>query len=263
MIGFFRFLLVLLLLTVVAMTAAIVTMHYAIHGAEVSVPNFKGMDVTEAGRRAAAEGLAIHIENKLYSADVPPGSISNQSPVPGTVVRRGWRVWLTESLGPQTMAIPSEVGKDERLAAIDLRRAGLQLGIVARLPLADAPAGSQPGTVIAQSPQPNASGVERPLMNLLVASEDDSQLHNGLVMPNLVGQPFAAAALALSRVGLHQGPVQQQPAAPGVAGNTPGGAPGGVPGGVPAPAPGTVVAQNPAAGDRVDPSMAVTLTVAE
>src|SRR5581483_11565428 len=110
MIGFFRFVLVLLLLVVVAMTSAIVTMHFAIHGAEVAIPDFRGMTSAEAGQRAASLGLTLHVENRLYSAEVPAGRVANQSPAAGAIVRRGWRVWLTESLGPQKIAIPNLQG---------------------------------------------------------------------------------------------------------------------------------------------------------
>jgi beta-lactam-binding protein with PASTA domain len=73
MIGFFRFVLVILLLTVVAMTSALMTMHFAIHGGEVSIPDLKGMSVADAGQRAASLGLTMQVENRLYSADVPAG----------------------------------------------------------------------------------------------------------------------------------------------------------------------------------------------
>ena len=115
MIGFFRFVLVILLLTVVAMTSALVTMHFAIHGGEVSIPDLKGMGVADAGQRAASLGLTMQVENRLYSADVPAGRVANQSPAAGTIVRRGWRVWLTESLGPQKLAIPDVKGQGPAL----------------------------------------------------------------------------------------------------------------------------------------------------
>jgi beta-lactam-binding protein with PASTA domain len=254
MIGFFRLLLVVLLLTVVGMTSAIVTMHFAIHGAEVSVPDFKAMTVADAGQRAASMGLSVHVESQLYSTDVPVGRISSQSPAPGAIVRRGWRVWLTDSLGPQKLAIPNLIGKDQRVATIEIRRAEMQTGVVAAMPWPDA----QPGTVIAQSPEANASGVQSPVMNLLVASDNPPPATNGLVMPDLTGQVFTAAALSLTRMGLHLAPVEEQtvqiapPVAPGSTGSTP-----------PAAPPGTVVAQNPAAGSRVDPSIAIQLTVAQ
>lgn len=250
MIGFFRFILVLLLLVVVAMTSAIVTMHFAIHGAEVAIPDFRGMTVAEAGQRAASLGLTLHVENRLYSAEVPAGRVANQSPAAGANVRRGWRVWLTESLGPQKIAIPNLLGKDQRIAAIEIRRAGMTTGTVATMVWPDAP----PGVVFAQSPEPNASGVEGPVMNLLVgAPPAEPQPLSGLVMPQFVGQGFTAAAWSVAHAGLHLAPVTDEPIHP---------APVGTVG--PAQPPmvsGTVIAQSPAAGDRVDASMPIQLTV--
>jgi beta-lactam-binding protein with PASTA domain len=252
MIGFFRFVLVVLLLTVVAMTSAIVTMHFAIHGGEVSIPDLRGMTVADAGQRAASLGLSLQVENRLYSADVPLGRVANQSPLAGTIVRRGWRIWLTESLGPQKLAIPDVKGKDQRVATIEIRRAGFQTGVIAEMPWPNV----QAGAVIAQSPEPNASGVESPAMNLLVAAPGDAaQEQGGVVMPNLEGQVFTAAALTLTRMGLKLAPVKEQDmhvAAPSA-------------GAVMTPMypPGTVVGQNPLAGSRVDGTMAIELTVAK
>jgi beta-lactam-binding protein with PASTA domain len=256
MIGFFRFVLVILLLTVVAMTSALVTMHFAIHGAEVAIPDFKGMTVADAGQRAASLGLTLHVENRLYSADVPVGRVANQSPGAGAIVRRGWRVWLTESLGPQKLAIPDLRGKDQRVATIEIRRAGFQTGTVAAMVWPAA----QPGAVIAQSPEPDASGVESPVMNLLVALPDNSsEAQNGWVLPDLEGQVFTAAALTLTHMGLRLAPVREadmhvgSPNFPIAAGVAP---PVMFP-------PGAVVAQNPPAGSRVDANRPIELTVAK
>lgn len=235
MIGFFRFVLVVLLLTVVAMTSAIVTMHFAIHGSEVSIPDLHGMTVADAGQRAAGRGLTLQVESRLYSTDVPLGRVASQSPVAGTLVRRGWKVWLTESLGPQKLAIPDVKGKDQRFATIAIRRAGFQVGTVASMPW---PA-VQPGTVIAQSPDANAAGVESPAMNLLVAAEpvEGTGMQGGFVMPNLEGQVFTAAALSVTRMGLKLAPMREQDmhvAVPGAA--------------APMYPPGTVVASSSAKG---------------
>lgn len=254
MIGFFRFVLVVMLLVIVAMTSAVLTMHFAIHGSEVSIPDFHGMTVADAGQRAAAAGLTLHVENKLYSADVPAGRVANQSPAAGAIVRRGWRVWLTESLGPRKLAIPNVLGQDQRIASIDIRRAGLQTGSVAVL----AQSGAQAGAVIAQSPAPDASGVSSPVVNLLVAAEEASpQSTPAFVMPDLEGQLFTSAALTLARAGLQMAPLKtQNTSVPSAA--TPG---------APAPPPtapaGTILAQNPAAGSRVDASTPIQLTVAQ
>jgi len=210
------------------------------------------MTVADAGQRSASLGLSLQVENRLYSADVPLGRVANQSPLAGTIVRRGWRIWLTESLGPQKLAIPDVKGKDQRVATIEIRRAGFQTGVIAEMPWPNV----QAGAVIAQSPEPNASGVESPAMNLLVAAPGDAaQEQGGVVMPNLEGQVFTAAALTLTRMGLKLAPVKEQDmhvAAPSA-------------GAVMTPMypPGTVVGQNPLAGSRVDGTMAIELTVAK
>lgn len=271
MIGFSRFLLVILLLTVVAMTSAVVTMHFAIHGAEVAVPDFRGLTLTDAGERAASAGLRLHVENHLYSADVPAGRIANQSPAPGTIVRGGWRVWLTQSLGPQKLAIPDLVGKDQRVATIEIRRTGLQAGSQAELYQPDA----QPGSVIAQSPVAGASGIAAPVVNLLVAAPPESaSLSGGFVMPDLIGKNFTASALMLTHAGLQMAPLKTQEieVAPAAPASTAGAAPGEPPAATPAPsalapappaAPGTIVAQDPPAGFRVDGGTPIQLTVAQ
>lgn len=236
--GLFRFTLLALLLIAVGMTSAIVTMHFAIHGAEVKVPNLRGMTLAEAGQQTADLGLGMHVESRLYSADVAEGRIANQSPAAGTVVRRGWRVWLTQSLGPMKRAIPNVVGMDQRMATMTIRRAGLEMGATAAMPWPEA----QPGTVVAQSPAANAPDVASPVVNLLTAAETPPA-EDGLVMPDVEGQVFTTAALALTRAGLNVAPVQER-AAPGIG-------------------TGIVIGQAPPAGYRVDSTMTVTLTVAK
>src|SRR6266702_6449318 len=97
-------------------------MHFAIHGAEVSVPNFKGMSLAEAQRQASGLGLNLNVENRYYSSEIPAGNVLSQAPGPGTVVRREWNVRIAESLGPQKVTIPNVVGDQERAAAIQLRK---------------------------------------------------------------------------------------------------------------------------------------------
>ena len=126
----------LLLLVAVALLAAIITMHFAIHGAEVQVPVLKGMTVAEARSETSGLGLNLDVDNRYYSAEVAAGHILSQSPAPGTVVRREWRVRVAESLGPQRVDVPDTVGAAERVASLQLRRAGLQVGEIARLPYA-------------------------------------------------------------------------------------------------------------------------------
>src|SRR5580692_2809563 len=196
-VNFFQVGSLLLLLLVVAMLAAITTMHFAIHGAEVQVPALKGMTVAEARSQTSGLGLNLDVDNRYYSGEVAAGHILTQSPAAGTVVRREWRVRVAESLGPQKVEVPDTVGRDERVAALTLRRVGLEVGTTAQIPSATA----AEGTVLAQDPPPHAQGISRPSVNLLVAAPDD-EAADGFVMPDLVGLPVVTAQAQLAKVGI-------------------------------------------------------------
>jgi beta-lactam-binding protein with PASTA domain len=254
MINFFRLVLAFLAIAMAGLVSAVVTMRFAIHGAEVKVPDLQGLTVSEAVHKTANLGLNLGIDNKYYSVDVPAGRVLAQSPLPGAIVRREWRMRVTESLGPQRVAIPKVVGQQERVAAIEVRRVGLELEESAQMPYSGAP----PGTVIAQNPQQGAAGVERPSVSLLVSTPAPNPAP-ALVMPQLTGMPLAAATALVVHAGLKVGPVQNTYSVA----DAPADADGGM-----APADtvdptGTVLSQNPSPGHKVEPGMTVTFRVSQ
>src|ERR1700733_6732424 len=238
----FRIAWLLMLLVAVGLLSSILTMQVVIHGAEVQVPALKGMTTADARSVAAGLGLDLDVDNRYYSSDVAAGHILSQSPAAGTVVRREWRVRVAESLGAQRVDVPDTVGANERVAGLELRRAGLQVGETARLPYGAAAA----GTVLAQDPPAHAQGIEQPSVNLLVAAPDD-ETPDGYVMPDLTGWQFASAEAALKKVGIKTAP----PSYVNVPEMQTGSAD--APPKLPA-RPGEVLAQSPAAGSRVDQS---------
>jgi beta-lactam-binding protein with PASTA domain len=245
----FRISWLLMLLVAVGLLSAILTMQFAIHGAEVQVPALKGMTTADARSVAAGLGLNLDVDNRYYSSDVAAGHILTQSPAAGTVVRREWRVRVAESLGPQKVDVPDTVGANERVAQLELRRAGLEVGETARLPYGSA----AEGTVLAQDPPPHALGIEQPSVNLLVAAPDD-ETPDGYVMPDVTGWQFASAEAALKKVGIKTAAPSfvNVPVAPVGSGDAP----------LKLPVrPGEVLTQSPSSGTRVDQSTVVKLTV--
>jgi beta-lactam-binding protein with PASTA domain len=249
--NFFQVASLVMLLVAVALLAAVGTMHFAIHGAEVPVPALKGMSVAEARSQTSGLGLDLDVDNRYYSADVAAGHILTQSPAPETVVRREWRVRVSESLGPQKVDVPETVGGDERMAALNLRRVGLDVGTTAHLPYSKATV----GTVLAQDPPAHAQGIERPGINLLVAAPGDDT-PDGFVMPDLTGLPVASAQAQLAQVGIKVAAPKFVDAPIGPVGK------GDAPLRQPL-RPGAVTAQQPLAGSRVDQNTLVKLTVAK
>jgi beta-lactam-binding protein with PASTA domain len=248
--GFFRVSSLLMVLVAVALLAAIITMHFAIHGAEVQVPALKSMTIADARRETAGLGLNFDVDNRYYSGEVAPGHILTQSPAPGTIVRRGWTVRVSESLGPQKVDVPETVGDSERLAELKLQRAGLEVGAVAQLP----DAGEPEGTVLAQDPPPHAQDIEKPAVSLLVAGAS-TESPDGWVMPDFTGWTLEGVQDALARIGVKAAPPDYINAAPPVsAANAPPAEPL---------KPDSVVSQEPPAGARIDQNTIVHLAVAK
>ncbi len=248
---FFRTLSVLMLLVAAALLSAITTMHFAIHGAEVKIPELKGMTVAEARSQAAGLGLNLDVDNRYYSSDVAAGHILTQSPPPGTVVRREWRLRVSESLGPQKVDVPDTVSADARVAALRLRRAGLQIGTTAKLPYA----GAEDGVVLAQDPPAHSQGIAQPSVNILVAAPDTTA-PDGYVMPDVAGLPVITALNQLTKIGLKvDTPTYVDVNVPQVGSQT-------TPPTVPI-APGSVIGQQPMAGARIDLATTIRLTAAK
>jgi beta-lactam-binding protein with PASTA domain len=247
---FFRMLLLALVLLTVALVSALTAMRFAIHGREVNVPKIVGMTPIEAERAVAASGLDVVVERQFYSPDTAEGRIISQAPGDGVKVRRGWTIRVAQSLGPQRVAIPDVVGESERVAELNVRRRGLDLGSVAQVDLPDAPVDQ----VVSQSPPAKASGVSVPKISLLVSRGAAPAAY---VMPNFVGQPLGSVTLALQDAGIKVGKVNVVPAAPPADLQPPAGP-------VPAPPPGAasmIVSQNPGPGQKILAGAAVNFEV--
>ena len=250
--SFFRFVLLTLVLLVVALISALTAMRFAIHGREEVVPSLAGKTPLEARRLAEANGFEVEVERQYYSATVTEGRILSQLPPAGARIRRGWRIRVAESLGPQRVAIPNVLGDSERAAEMNIRRRGLDVGAVAHIEMG----GVAADQVLAQSPPPNASGISAPKISLLTSEPAQQQ---AFVMPNFVGQSLGGVTIVLQDAGLRLGSVTV--AAP-AANPQPGTLPPSSPSAPPQPSPASiVVTQNPVAGGKIVAGSAVNFEV--
>jgi beta-lactam-binding protein with PASTA domain len=144
------------------------------------------------------------LEGQFYSNEIPEGCVVSQMPPPGTRVRRGWRVRLAQSLGPQRVIIPNVIGQSPRAAELNVRQRGLELATVAQVHLANSPADQ----IIAQSPPANAAGIQSPKLNVITAAVPEPQQ---FVMPNFVGRPLSEVASVVESAGFKIGHVGTTP----------------------------------------------------
>jgi len=199
---FFGWILKVLILIVVGLVSFLTAMRFAIHGREAAVPNFLGLAPAQAEQVALSNGLLLSREDRFYSSEIPVGHIVSQEPPAGIKVRRGWRVRIAESLGPQRVTIPNVIGDSERAAELNLQRRGLDVGSVSTISSADLPQDQ----IVAQSPPPDAQGVVSPKVNLLYNAPAPAE--KDFVMPDFVGATLADATVAVTDAGLKVGGVR-------------------------------------------------------
>lgn len=237
-----RYFLLGLVLLLVFLASAILSMRVAIQGREVRVPSLAGLTTAEAERIANASGLVLSVENRFYAPQTPRGRMVSQVPAPNTRVRRGWKILVAESLGPQRAAIPNLIGQSEHAAGINVSRHGLEIGSVATLRLP----GSPPETVIAQSPPPNTNEAASPRISLMFSAADNTQRY---VMPSFVGKTLVETRDTLEEAGFVVGKVWRV-AEPAADGNS-------------ISVPGLIVRQYPPAGQKVAAGSAINFEVSK
>ena len=254
---FFRLVTRSLVLLLIASFSALTAMRFAIHGHEVRVPNLRGMTVLQAQETANGNGLIVSVEDKFYSSDVPAGKIISQIPSSNSKVRRGWRVRVAESLGPQRVTIPDLIGQTERAATLNLRRRGLDLATIAAVPVSATPANQ----VIAQAPPPSAGEVLSPKVSILLGESPPGPEY---VMPNFVGRQLTEVRERIARAGLQPASVSLAP--PSSTTTTPQPTsiePPATVTPVVVPVSGTISGQSPVPGSRVTPETQIKLAIAQ
>ncbi len=230
----FRLFVLSLILLVIALLSMLITMRLAIHRSETAVPTVIGLTEDDATRLAASNGLILVVESRYFSNEVPEGKIVTQVPQAGTRVRRGWRIRVAQSLGPQRAIIPNVVGQSRRAAEMNIARRALELGTAATVHFPDAP----PDQVVAQSPTAYAN-VSSPKVNMLINAPANEQ---EFIMPDFTGRQLSEVFEAADAVGMR---IESHPVDAA---------------GLP---PSAVVRQSPAPGARVTTGSTIKLEVAK
>jgi serine/threonine-protein kinase len=231
---FGRLAIMIFVLASVAFLSAITAIRFAIQGRQVGMPNLIGKKADEAQAMLQKLDLGMKVDDRVYSNN-PVDTVVRQSPPPGIHVKIGQRAHLVLSLGGQKVTIPALGQKSLRAAQIELLRGGMQIGEQADVYLPGFPE----DTVVLQNPAPGTSDATSPHVDLLVSLGSRPPAY---VMPDLTGLTLVEAQQRLAAGGLKLGKISVQ--------ETPGALPG------------TVNAQTPAQGSRVEPGATVDLQVA-
>ena len=197
----------------------------------VTVPDFGGRTLAQAARTADRAGLEVEPGGELPNPRVRRGRVLMQTPLPGEEVTRGTEVRLVLSAGPDVYTLPPVEGMTRPEIIALLRRFGYRPAIRR---VRDR---SAEGTILGLQP---ASGRRVPagsVVRILVSAGPPKVL-----VPEVVGLPVSDAGARLRGASLEAGALTYDELA--------------------AEAPGTVLAQRPAAGDSLAMGGRVRLTVA-
>jgi beta-lactam-binding protein with PASTA domain len=141
-----------------------------------------------------SRGLLLLVADRVYS-DLPINVVVRQTPSAGLLMKVSQQAHVVLSLGQRQLEIPLLEGNSLRASRIVLLRAGLQIGEVSGVAMADEPA----DTVVIQTPRPGA-GAATPRVDVLVSLGAHDPAY---VMPHLVGMGESEAQRRLDAAGLH------------------------------------------------------------
>ncbi|MDQ6745493.1 MAG: Stk1 family PASTA domain-containing Ser/Thr kinase [Actinomycetota bacterium] len=216
-----------LLLTGVALGAYLLT-----RPATKLVPTVVGEKVSVAQTQIQNAGFT---PNLVYRTDAgPAGTVIAQQPLGNSSVKAGSMVTLTVSQGPGNTTVPSVSGLTESGANRALRRAHLKVGRTETASSADVPAGEATRT----DPR---SGTSLPVGSAVTLFVSSGRPQTQNAVPDVTGQPQAAAAAQLGRAGFKVATSTQESSS------------------VPA---GNVISQSPSGGSTAAPGSTVSLVVA-
>jgi len=202
---------------------------------QVDVPDVVGMTLEEAQATIEEAKLKVGRVDEEESDEIPEGEVIEQNPAAETSVDAGSKVGLIVSGGPEAVTVPNVVGMTEEEAVAVIQEAGLTVSIN-RGPSSE----FEEGIVASQDPAAETSVAAGDTVVILVSEGPEAQ-----EMPDVTGQDADAAESFLEDEP-YQLTVTQAEADPSQCGATP---------------PGTVCAQDPAAGTEVAPGDSATIFV--
>ena len=200
----------------------------------VPTPDVQGMQHEDARNAFFGVGLLTEVRSREFNDDVAEGAVISQFPEPGEKVKKGRRIAVTISRGPEAAKIPQVRNMTEAQARLELRRGGFTVGNVRRAFHAQIARDAVIETF------PLAETITSRAMNVdIVLSRGPRPTH--AEVPNIIGESLSEARKKIENANLRVGRVTYQ--------NNP------------ALVPGTVMSQSAAPGSKIALDSAVDVVI--
>ncbi|MDR2069750.1 MAG: PASTA domain-containing protein [Spirochaetaceae bacterium] len=170
---------------------------------EIMVPDVRGKELTDALLELQVKELYPRIQLRYSQSAEDKGTILEQDPLAGSIVKAGRRVRLVVSEGVLLNTLEDYVGRDVEEVRMELRTlftAASQPLLSLKEPFLYEYSSEPPGTILQQAP-PAGTGISEPMELELVVSRGREEIL--ITVPSLVGLSIADALKQISGTGIN------------------------------------------------------------
>jgi serine/threonine-protein kinase len=175
-----------------------------VRGKSIPTPNLIGRTLTEARAVCSDLGLVVVVDNgkDRHGDNVPAGNVVWQNRAPESLIKRGTRIHVGQSLGPLVLRVPDLTGRSARTAMLRLSQINLRLGPLSYF---------QHGTYLnAAATEPAIGDVVAEQLPVAVALALPQQKH-AFVMPDLINRRYDEVRYRLENYGFVASNVKFEP----------------------------------------------------
>jgi beta-lactam-binding protein with PASTA domain len=209
---------------------------FFVRGKSIPTPNLIGRTIADARALSSDLGLIIVVDNSQdrHSEKVPLGTVVWQNREARSLIKRGTRLFVGQSLGPLVLRVPNLAGETPRTALLRFSQRNLKLGNLSYVETF-----SSPGIINEDPPRGTVVKGGTPVSLLVGFAAPPPPF----VMPDLIDLPLAEVRPSLESKGLQVSNVKFE-SYPGIAD-------------------GTIIRQYPLPGSPVSSRDAITLVVSQ
>ncbi len=161
----------------------------------VEVPDVRRATLDQGRLIMENRSLFLLVESETEDTSIPEGSIIDQSPLPGSLVKKGTHISVVVSKGKGGIAIPKLSSVPLEEARGILAEMGLKIGSIAE----QSSVSVAKGSIISTFPSPDSIVKEGTIIDLVLSRGKE------VVVPNVLGRRLGQAKEILERAGLRVG----------------------------------------------------------
>ena len=170
---------------------------------EIIVPDFVGMPIEEAEKKAGDLDLKLVIKDRVESDEFEEGEIVKQSQDPNTKVKKGYSIDVTISDGGKLIKVPSFINKTLDEAIKEIEDLGLEVG-ENKYEYSDT---FPSETIMEQRPNPYTDLAKGDKVMLVISKGEEIKT---VTMPRVIGQNISQAREKILSSGLSIGSVKEE-----------------------------------------------------